>query len=293
MEIDKKVAARAQRILEIVKDSGNAGYIELYFNGYAEPGYSEGESGIIALGNWNDDTKWDKVMGRQVVCDYPSRVLRLFERMGIECEWSDEWCSCSNCGKLVRTSADSYGWTPSYTLGDGELNCHECLEEDPESHLESLEGNSDTANTISSIDPEDHGYFKINEYSFVTGWFSGQTDDPRKVAKELEAKGIKRYLFNIDNVRQFDSRWSVYVHESEVNKLEDKEESCELPIQMTEEDYRELVDCYGGVCLACGAFKYGDTEPDAESYPCNECDAKRVQGIENALIAGNIELIGS
>lgn len=41
----------------------------------------------------------------------------------------------------------------------------------------------------------------------------------RKVAKELQAKGIERFLFQLDSVGQFDGRWSVYVHESEKKKL--------------------------------------------------------------------------
>jgi hypothetical protein len=50
---------------------------------------------------------------------------------------------------------------------------------------------------------------------------SGAT--PAQVAKELRAKGISRFLFNIDDVGQFDSHWSVYVHEDEKHLLEPSE----------------------------------------------------------------------
>jgi hypothetical protein len=50
-----------------------------------------------------------------------------------------------------------------------------------------------------------------------------RNDDPHKVAKELRAKGISRFLFNIDDVGQFDSHWSVYVHEDEKHLLEPSE----------------------------------------------------------------------
>jgi hypothetical protein len=95
--------------------------------GYAEPGYSDPECGIVATGNWNEITKWDG-NERHIISDVPARIARLFEKLGIETEWSDEWCSCSHCDKIVRTEPDSYSWKPSYTVGDGELWCHECEE---------------------------------------------------------------------------------------------------------------------------------------------------------------------
>lgn len=57
---------------------------------------------------------------------------------------------------------------------------------------------------------------------------------------------------------------------------------------MTEEQYVELQDSYSGICLACGAVRFGDTEPDADDYPCEECGENKVQGIENALISGQV-----
>jgi hypothetical protein len=105
--------------------------LQLHYNGYAEPGYSDPESGIIATGNWNDITNYvDGV--RFTISDIPSRIAKLFEKLGIPIEWSDEWCECTNCGKLVRTQPDFMSWTPSYTLGDGELICCECKEPEDE-----------------------------------------------------------------------------------------------------------------------------------------------------------------
>ena len=39
---------------------------------------------------------------------------------------------------------------------------------------------------------------------------------------------------------------------------------------ITGDEYLELVDCYGGLCLSCLEFKYDGCEPDAEGYHCNE-----------------------
>lgn len=60
------------------------------------------------------------------------------------------------------------------------------------------------------------------------------------------------------------------------------------PSYMTEEEYEELCESSSGICLACREIQYGGCEPDAEGYECGMCGEHRVQGIENALIAGNI-----
>lgn len=99
--------------------------IQLHYNGYAEPGYTDPDCGIIATGNWNNITNWRDGQ-LWTVSNVPGRILKLFEKLGIECEWSDEWCYCTNCEKLVRTEPDSYSWKPSYTMGEGELWCKEC-----------------------------------------------------------------------------------------------------------------------------------------------------------------------
>ena len=61
-------------------------------------------------------------------------------------------------------------------------------------------------------------------------------------------------------------------------------------IYMAEKDYLHLRDSDSGICTSCYHVKYGDTEPDAENYQCeNErCQKKRVQGIENLVIGGRI-----
>lgn len=210
---------RVGRIADICERSrGHAQYVQFHGAGYSEPGYTDPEIGIIATGNWNDDDRYDNdTRTRVVTSDVPSRLASVLEKLGVEIEWEDEWSSCSDCGKLVRTSADSYHWQPNYVLGDGELLCHDCVEEDPAAHLESLEGNEHACNTIESIDPAQHGYVAFNDDSYETGWHPGQNDSPATVAKELRAKGVERFVFQLDENSQFYSRWSVYVHEGEAH----------------------------------------------------------------------------
>lgn len=134
------VAKRANRILEIAQRmaskhtdfqvSNVVDNICLY-SGYAEPGYTVGKAGLIATGNWNTITKWDDDKGESVdVSNLPERIGNLFEKMGIDCEWCDEWFSCDVCGKLVRTEPDCFSWKPSYRLDSNGFVCHECIKEE-------------------------------------------------------------------------------------------------------------------------------------------------------------------
>lgn len=61
-------------------------------------------------------------------------------------------------------------------------------------------------------------------------------------------------------------------------------------IKITESEYLKWQDDSVGVCLACGETRY-QTEPDAENYECEACGENQVQGCENAMICGNIEIV--
>lgn len=78
---------------------------------YAEPGYTD-PAKMVLMANWNV---------------FPRGISSILERYGYAIEWSDEWAVCSNCNGAVRVQPDSWGWTPSYTIGDGELTCSDCL----------------------------------------------------------------------------------------------------------------------------------------------------------------------
>lgn len=62
-------------------------------------------------------------------------------------------------------------------------------------------------------------------------------------------------------------------------------------MKMTEDEYHQYVEEYAGYCTSCDKVTRDcDTEPDAEEYECPECEQLTCQGIENAMIAGNIEI---
>jgi hypothetical protein len=177
--------------------------------GYAEPGYQTPANGAgVYRANWNGLSEWDG-RERKSIDDTMPRLSAILEHIGAGIEWGDEWSDCYQCGKLVRTSPDSYGWQPSYIrTEDGEV-CHECVSKDPEAYLLELEGDADRAWTL-DIDPADHGYTLLEE-GFENGFHPGQNDDPREIAGRLRARGIDNFVFRLDSVGQFDASFSVYV----------------------------------------------------------------------------------
>jgi len=177
--------ARFEKLLQICQDAD----MEVnWYEGYAEPGYDDPEFGVLT-GNWNDKTRWNpKTKTSELIDSTPSRVAALFEKFGgVELEWEDEWYGCEDCNKLIRTSADSMCWRPSYAfVGDCTILCADCLARDPEDLLESLAG-TDKPLEIGSIDLEEHGWLLVDE---LESW----DWDINSIVKALADVQIDRFL---------------------------------------------------------------------------------------------------
>lgn len=159
--------------------------------GYAEPGYTDPAKGIL-FADWNN---------------FPRNFDKILERAGYECEWSDEWSTCCDCGKAVRTSPDCYHWTSYYRiLNECELVCLDCL--NWEEYLEAIEDNPRSA-CPPEIDPADYGYTKFNG-DFETGLHAHMTDDPKKTLKAMQDAGLTNVVFRIKENSQFYTTWEAY-----------------------------------------------------------------------------------
>lgn len=200
--------------------------ITFHTDGYAEPGYTDPKGGVIATGNWNNISKYETCLcesapqsyGKLVVEDDTLCVLgKKLEKLGVELEWSDEWMACDECRKLVRTVANSYGWTRSYWESDYGVTCADCVRKDPGDYLAWLEENDSACMTF-EIDLGAHGYQQIPK-RFENGLYGGQSADPKKIGKLLRDRNIHRYLFVVDEVGQFDMRFSVWVHDDDFEKV--------------------------------------------------------------------------
>jgi hypothetical protein len=196
--------------------------ITIHTHGYAEPGYDNKD--VIACGNWNDITKWDgkeHITVDKSVSMAAELIEELCEEHGLtfELEWSDQWAFCVECNKLVRTTADSYGWSRYYWDDEceGDYICGDCVIKDPEDYLLSLEGSHTKCMTI-QINLEENGYIKVED-GFENGFHTGQDASPELIANALTKQDIHRFIFNLDGVGQFDINFSVYIHESEQDKL--------------------------------------------------------------------------
>lgn len=168
-----------------------------YSREYAEPGYTQPDKGIL-FANWNV---------------FPTKVTDILERYGYSIEWSDEWSTCGNCNKAVRTSPDSYGWTPQYLIvNDCEIICHECLTDDD--YLEYAD-NKPSRSVPASFDLTKHGYTQHNG-EYANGFHPGQTDNPRAIFKQLREQ-YSHVIFQITDVGQFDVHFAAFVKNDEAD----------------------------------------------------------------------------
>ena len=77
---------------------------------YAEPGYEQPRKAVL-FADWNK---------------LPRNFDRVLEKAGYAVEWSDEWSTCNDCNRAVRTQPDGYCWTPGYREVDGDFLCLDC-----------------------------------------------------------------------------------------------------------------------------------------------------------------------
>jgi len=188
-----------QAIMEAYCCSGTQTDVTDIAQGNVEPGYNDEP---FALGDW-----WVRVDGDL----RESKIVPLLTACGVDSAFYDEWTTCTECYKAVRTSPDHYGWKRGYFLfHDCEVVCHECIGEDPEPYLEALSGDPNKSITIDGVDPEEHGYTQVWG-EFESGLYGGQMDSPHAIAKAFEERGWEDFVFSLDSVGQFDVKFTVFL----------------------------------------------------------------------------------
>lgn len=187
---------------EVLQQDGDTYKIEAdMFDGYSD----ERDSGRgIVSANWNYVSQ---------------RTQDVLEQAGYTLDWCDGVSRCDECYKAIETQPTHYGWKAQFHVGDGCIICAKCLASDPEPLLEDLRGNEDKALTLDNIDLSEHGYARV-ERRFENGWYGGQDDSPKAIAKWLREREIEDFIFEIDSVGQFDMRFSVWVREEDAEKAE-------------------------------------------------------------------------
>jgi hypothetical protein len=231
MSAKKEGAARffrAHRLINAAKNSTDhrttRAHLEdlCVYSGIVDRGYDKYD--CVVLCNWNTPTHYD---GERYVeeDDTLRRLSDLLERTGVYTDWKDEYDECSECGKLARTSPDCYSWEKAYIITDGGLLiCRNCI--DADELVKEYEGNKKMLTTELSIHPEDHGYRNLleheeNTYSkvFQYGLHDGQNEKPEMMHTWLHTNMCNRFLFRVEDVSQFYISWSVWIHESDFDRV--------------------------------------------------------------------------
>ena len=187
---------------------------------YGEPGYnlSGDNTPMVVLGSyWCRCDKFGDDRMHDIARHYPHAFERL-EENGVVFEWYDEWMVDYHTSKAYRTQSDSYHWKPSVILTeDGEWLT-------PDDELETWIdwcANDSTrclpSNLYDGSDLESVG-FERWEGTFESGWHPHQTDDPATIESAIRAAHEDTELdivFVLDNVGQFDMRFSAYFRPTE------------------------------------------------------------------------------
>jgi hypothetical protein len=164
---------------------------------------------------WGDIERAEKeIIALGLIDDIPDlpRHGELLEK-GFDLVFSDEYTSCSCCGKLLKTTPSCYGDLPEYIINDGEILCSDCYGDDD--IIDLALNDTDTAVNIRQLKKslESHG-FKLFRENLESGFHPGQTDDPQDISKEIEQlHPAADWLFCIDGAGQFDISFSAWYKE--------------------------------------------------------------------------------
>lgn len=212
-----------------------------YYAGCAEPGYDD--KPVIAA-NWNGpydheySRDYENTANKRVLTEQGKQKARL-ARLGkwiedefndhVALEWSDEWTSCDECGKAVRTSPNGYEWQAYYVQDPqyGDLACGDCVKKDPETYLQWFTNDDNRAipswlikgaNAAGFDCAENDEYFKDTCKRYETGLHLGMNDTPEKALASLHKVFGKAwfeenmdYVFAITETSQFYVTWTVLV----------------------------------------------------------------------------------
>ena len=156
----REILTRANELLEDAKEyyknnisicnhlEGVSIYWSSEENIYGEPGY---ESYIVALGDWNSFQQKEKEI--LLLKEFQA----MFEMLGIDCQWSDMWTTCDECGKLYLVHPDDMSWKPSIIadLDKGERVCVRCIGEFTSEDNRRLSGLAASPSNRSEVAHED------------------------------------------------------------------------------------------------------------------------------------------
>lgn len=165
--------------------------------GYTEPGYN---SKLVVTGNWNSVTRYDRDTKERVeVSNLPERLSLIFEKMGFETEWYDEWHACNECQRIFRQEPDSYGWKPSFVEFKDNIFCINCFKDSPGDALLHWAKEHSFVEFNFDLDPSEHGYVEFLNVNLGHKMFRDNILSQNIVTAEIhnlmKEKGIRYYFW--------------------------------------------------------------------------------------------------
>lgn len=175
-------------------------------NGFAEPGYQTGFSGMVVCADWG-------------ACPPVfSRHRAAFEGLGVRTEDAD-WSQCESCKRVYLSSPDDENWL-KYGHDDW---CADCIRKD-ESLLSKVIY-LELGKKVPLITFEDDlGLFNLG-YARVARWLNNdhqakhRVPCPASIADKLRRAKCEKFVFVAHTKESFSTTFDVFVHTSEIGKL--------------------------------------------------------------------------
>lgn len=176
---------------------------------YAESGYEVPKGKICVLfGNWNTGKTVKNILD---ACDIPytekrEEALSKELEKKFELEWYDEWASCGNCDKYVRTNASSLNWTPSYVLTKCGITCRHCVKDYTDDILDEFINNPRKAWQLEESFLEDEGFTLLDEI------YESKNVMPEQILKRLQDEyKDSDFVFCIHSTGMFNVQFKVFM----------------------------------------------------------------------------------
>lgn len=220
---DKTTSELASRLVEIATGEpyGDGYVVTDIIHGYASPRYGSPDA-VVVLGDWNTK-RYPRGDDAPLTKDetMPARLARVLERVGAECEWLDEWTSCAECYRAIRTESDSYWWLPEYAWIGDDIVCSACLAEDIGGNVDAGDYVNNPRNAITwctDAELESAGWTQWapgDPHDYQNGWHPGQDDDPTKVLESIQRETSADVVFRIHDAGQFDMTFRAYTRDAD------------------------------------------------------------------------------
>jgi hypothetical protein len=182
-----------------------------YYNEYGRNAFQEMRFGQDKHGNPTSTTKG------YAPYEVPEGLIELDDI--ILNGFDDEYNTCGNCGKAIKTSISYYGDKPRYAILDCDMFCGDCIAENYEEEYIELRINNAKNAINTSIISEDRlielGWKKMKT-RFESGLHEGQNDKPMDV---LHKFGKHRDVLFTYETGQFDIKFWTWVKKHEDTRI--------------------------------------------------------------------------